>query len=264
MNGACRAFNATNIIFMSARFNDQQRRFLNKAFDVPFNKILEFKPRLQIDGSEAKGMELEHEAYVHKDEDFLIRQIRDRVEMETQQRCVIIFQGTQNQKLTDSMEKLCENYDIAFEDIQTREKALEARQNHADTQRGVFMVNKKFAMGYDLKLKDEPLVIVLVNDKKMTTAQIRQMFGRSSRRQGTLFGAAYLVDSRASNINPWKMIESREASAKELGGELVNIILKSQEDIRGREFEILREDGTCENQNKEVLDIIYDNNDYIH
>ena len=78
-------------------------------------------------------MELDYEAKVHKDEDFLLRQIRDRVEMETQQRCVIIFQGTQNQKLTDSMEKLCDNYDIAFEDIQTREKALEARQNHADT-----------------------------------------------------------------------------------------------------------------------------------
>ena len=80
------------------------------------------------------------------------------------------------------MKKLCDDNDIAFEDIQTREKALEARINHADTLRGVFMVNKKFAMGYDLKLKDEPLVIVLVNDPDMREVQVLQMFGRSSRR----------------------------------------------------------------------------------
>ena len=103
------------------------------------------------------------------------------------------------------------------------------------------MVNKKFAMGYDLKLKEEPLVIVLVNDKKMTITQIRQMFGRSSRRQGTLFGAAYLVDSSSAKITPWRMIESREAAAKELGGELVKIILKAQEEIKGKEIETLRE-----------------------
>ena len=68
------------------------------------------------------------------------------------------------------MKQLCEDYGIAFEDIQHRKEALEARQNHVHTQRGVFMVNRKFAMGYDLKLKVEPLVMVLVNDKTMSIA----------------------------------------------------------------------------------------------
>ena len=44
------------------------------------------------------------------------------------------------------------------------------------------MLNRKFAMGYDLKLKKEPLVMVLINDPKMNFPTVRQMFGRSSRR----------------------------------------------------------------------------------
>ena len=42
--------------------------------------------------------------------------------------------------------------------------------NHAHTTQGVFMINRKYARGYDIKLKTEPLVMVLVNDEKMTTA----------------------------------------------------------------------------------------------
>jgi len=52
MNGACRAFNARKLIFMSARFNDQLKRFLTQAYNVPVKKIMEFKPRLQIEGIE--------------------------------------------------------------------------------------------------------------------------------------------------------------------------------------------------------------------
>ena len=71
------------------------------------------------------------------------------------------------------MKSLCKTFSIAFEDIQTTEEAVLARLNHETTTTGVFMVNRKFAMGYDLKLKVEPLVMVLVNDPKMSTSQIK-------------------------------------------------------------------------------------------
>ena len=58
------------------------------------------------------------------------------------------------------------------------------------------------------------------------------MFGRSSRRQGTQYGAAYLVGSSASRISAWDMIKNREAAISELGGELVNIILKNIDKIK--------------------------------
>lgn len=44
------------------------------------------------------------------------------------------------------------------------------------------MANPKLGRGYDLKLKKDALVIVLVNDESMREIQILQMFGRSSRR----------------------------------------------------------------------------------
>ena len=68
------------------------------------------------------------------------------------------------------MKKLCDDHCISFEDIQNRSQALQARMNHAHTTQGVFMINRKYARGYDIKLKTEPLVMVLVNDEKMTTA----------------------------------------------------------------------------------------------
>lgn len=91
MNGACRAFNARKLIFMSARFNDQLKRFLTQAYNVPVKKIMEFKPRLQIEGIEELGMELEHEAEINEKEDLLIEQMYERVEMEAQERPIIIF-----------------------------------------------------------------------------------------------------------------------------------------------------------------------------
>ena len=84
----------------------------------------------------------------------------------------------------------------------------------------MFILNRKFARGFDFKLKVDPLVIVLVNDPQMSYSQIKQMFGRSCRRQGTQFGAAYLLHETADMIDPWEVIKNREASVDELGGEL--------------------------------------------
>ena len=80
------------------------------------------------------------------------------------------------------MKKLCEECSIAFEDIQKTKEAGDARHNHKDTMLGVFLANQKLGRGYDLKLKKDALVIVLVNDDDMKEIQILQMFGRSSRR----------------------------------------------------------------------------------
>ena len=44
--------------------------------------------------------------------------------------------------------------------------------NHLQTTSGVFILNRKFATGYDFKLKVEPLVMVLVNDPNMSYPQI--------------------------------------------------------------------------------------------
>ena len=45
------------------------------------------------------------------------------------------------------------------------------------------------------------------------------------------------------------MIANREGSAKELGGELVSIILKAQDKIKSSEYEVLR-DGIKEEKEK--------------
>ena len=68
------------------------------------------------------------------------------------------------------MKQLCEDQGITFENIQNKKDALEARLNHVHTKQGVFILNRSLARGYDLKLKVDPLVMVLVNDEHMSKA----------------------------------------------------------------------------------------------
>ena len=64
----------------------------------------------------------------------------------------------------ERLEKLSEEFNIPFDDIRTSDEATEARHNHADSRKGIFLIARKFGMGYDLKLKEEAHVISLVND----------------------------------------------------------------------------------------------------
>ena len=102
------------------------------------------------------------------------------------------------------------------------------------------MLNTKFAQGYDLKLKKEPLVIVLVNDPEMREVNILQMFGRSSRRQGTLNGAAYLLGNTASRVSAWTQIQSRDRRENHDGGVLINKLLKNQEKITPADIKLIK------------------------
>ena len=72
MSGACRAFLGEHIIFMSARFNDQQKRFLSDAYGIKNEKITAFKPRYELDGSADVNEALEHEAEVNESEEYLV------------------------------------------------------------------------------------------------------------------------------------------------------------------------------------------------
>ena len=91
MHGLYRAFKAKNLIFMSARFNPQQVRFLKQTYDIEENKVLNFKPRFQIEGSEKEGEELDYEAEMNENEDFLIQRMCERIETEIVERPVLIF-----------------------------------------------------------------------------------------------------------------------------------------------------------------------------
>ena len=57
------------------------------------------------------------------------------------------------------------------------------------------------------------------------------MFGRCNRRQGTLFGAVYLVGSQTSRVSAWKQIEAKEVCENHDGGLLINRIMKASKQI---------------------------------
>ena len=74
--------------------------------------------------------------------------------------------------------------------------------------------------------------MVLANDPKMQEKEIKQMFGRCNRRQGTIFGSVYLLGSQTSRVNAWIQIKAREVLLNHDGGKLINRILKAQKMIQ--------------------------------
>ena len=69
--------------------------------------------------------------------------------------------------------------------------------------KGVFLVDRKFGRGYDLKLGADALVCVLVNDTSMREAEVRQNLGRSCRGMGTPLGTIFLQDKSDQGEDVW-------------------------------------------------------------
>jgi hypothetical protein len=83
------------------------------------------------------------------------------------ERPIIVFVGQTNEILYERLEKISQDYNVPFENIQKTSHALQARKIHAESSSGIFCLNRKFSMGLDLKLKKEALVIIYGNDPKM-------------------------------------------------------------------------------------------------
>ena len=56
----------------------------------------------------------------------------------------------------------------------------------------MFLVNRKFGRGYDLKLGKDAIACVLINDPNMREAEVRQFLGRSCRAMGNPSGVIFL------------------------------------------------------------------------
>ena len=52
---------------------------LNQAYEIPYSKMFEFKPRYQIEGVEVEGQESQEDAIVNEDEHKLVQLMSERV-----------------------------------------------------------------------------------------------------------------------------------------------------------------------------------------
>ena len=95
---------------------------------MPYDKVLEFKTRANMEGLEEEGQELEKEAYVHDKEEVLIKMLYDRVEKIVEKRPVFVFMGKDNLELCKDLENLTVEYGIPFVPIKTTKEATQARQ----------------------------------------------------------------------------------------------------------------------------------------
>lgn len=57
---------------------------------------------------------------------------------------------------------------------------------------GIVLIPKKFGRGINLRFEIDALVIVLVNKEYIGFPLVKQMVGRSSRRQGLCYGEVFI------------------------------------------------------------------------
>jgi Rad3-related DNA helicase len=82
----------------------------------------------------------------------------------------------------------------------------------ADTSRGIVRVNRKFARGYDAKFAKDSEVVVVLNDNTAMAAEVRQMIGRSSRKQGEHKAVIMMLDEKAVTADIlWREVLARTA-----------------------------------------------------
>ena len=155
------------------------------------------------------------------------------------QRPVIVFTGKEPFGLAQQLARLCMTADgtIPFVSIEKTKSAIIEREKFRAQTRGIFLVNRKFGRGYDLKLGADALVCVLVNDPQMREAEVRQLLGRSCRAMGAPSGAIFMQANPGQGVDVWQLLRSSTVGQLHDGGLLWARIIKARaricpEDLR--------------------------------
>ena len=74
-------------------------------------------------------------------------------------------------QLKEKLKEICDEMEEPYVHIMTTLDARMAKSQHNNTKKGVFVLEREFARGYDLKLGKEALVLILANDSSIRYAE---------------------------------------------------------------------------------------------
>ena len=94
--------------------------------------------------------------------------ILERVNREFDEHPFIVFMVKDDKQLFDELQSICKEKKAPFVHIYDVEEAFSHRQLYNEAMKGVFILEKEFSRGYDLKLGTEALVVIFANSASIT------------------------------------------------------------------------------------------------
>lgn len=117
------------------------------------------------------------------DKEFIFAEFRRIIRKEQLDKPVIIFTEDEEKKWFDEL-KMEYGKDVEVIWINHPNEADAQRGRDKGKQRGIYVIGTKWSRGYDLKLANDAIVLVLAYEKGFPLSQVNQMFGRGSRSFG--------------------------------------------------------------------------------
>ena len=96
---------------------------------------------------------------------------------------------------------------------------------------GVFIVEKAYCRGLDIKLKVDAHSIVFGNGPDLKESDVLQMMGRGSRAQGHGKGTFYMMGDPLSCSDGWRMVKSNSEQKVDDGGKILLLLFKASKAI---------------------------------
>ena len=122
----------------------------------------------------------------------------------------------------------CSEYGINFRRVKNTNEGMTERENAMALNRGLWLLERSFSRGYDLKLNVDSFVIVCDIGQKLDLTEARQMIGRGSRSQQVSNGFVLHIGpiKPLVGVSIVKILQTKEAVDIDDGGLILKAILR--------------------------------------
>ena len=97
---------------------------------------------------------------------------------------------------------------------------------------GIFVVEKAYCRGLDVKLKADAHCIVFGNGADLKESDVLQMMGRGSRAQGHGKGTFYMLGDPHRCSDGWRMVKSNSDRQLDDSGKNLHLLFKASKTFR--------------------------------
>ena len=155
---------------------------------------------------------------VKRDEKDLKKSLLEIIRSKINQEPFIVFMAKDDGKLINDIEVMCDKSKVAFVHIKDPQEASQQRLEYNSNTTGVFILQRKFGRGYDLKLGTEATVLILANENSISQIEAIQMVGRGCRSQGQGKGILFLKGDPHAKKDAWEYLKVRNEGHRDSGG----------------------------------------------
>ena len=105
---------------------------------------------------------------------------------------VLIFCGdTDLKKIINDVDKIVDALKVNYGRINKDRAAMEMRATNINRTNGIYVLHRKYARGFDMKLAKDAFVMILSIEKNLPWSVVNQMVGRGCRSFGVADGCYY-------------------------------------------------------------------------